>query len=638
MKNAFWITTLALFKHKRQLAVAAGGALLSAACFGAGLSMTLPTFSLLLQQKRSLQELIDTYILAADPTGPSTQPQVIQDAARWIAAHVPENPFWAFIGVMGIIAVLTVVGNIGRYIHEATTITVSQHEAFVLRSKLYRRYIHAPLLYALKAGTSDNIGRLVVDVKQLSRGHQAVLGRTVYEILKGVAAIVVAFTMDWRLTLIALIGAPAIAVLLRKFGKTIRRASKRVLKEQGRIIGLMHEALAGIRVVKVHHAEGYERRRFARMNRALFQQEISMRRAKALASPLVETIALTGVISVASIAAWHIFNNGVPPERFMTVLIALAGAGASLKPMTTLQVQVREADAAAVRILEALQTPLEPGSQWRAEGKPALPRHRDAIVFDNVVFGYESEDRPALRGVSLRVPHGITVAVVGPNGSGKTTLLSLLPRLIDPQRGKVLIDGRDLREVSLRSLRKQMAVVTQQSILFEGTIAQNIAYGHLREHRDRTIAAAKEAFADEFVSKLEHGYDAMLSEGGEGLSGGQRQRLCIARAILRDPAILILDEATSQIDADSEARITDALRRFQKGRTTFVIAHRLSTVVDADLIVVMADGQIVDQGPHGELLRRCDVYRTLCRTQLLAGDDGSSDEAIASTVSDPAMG
>ncbi|MFW6033262.1 MAG: ABC transporter ATP-binding protein, partial [Phycisphaeraceae bacterium] len=302
--------------------------------------------------------------------------------------------------------------------------------------------------------------------------------------------------------------------------------------------------------------------------------------------------------------------------------------GASFRPLANLNNDLQEAAAAASRIREVLELPVEPNVRGsHREGRPVLPRHRESVRFDHVSYHYPGSETPALEGVDLEVAHGENIAIVGPNGAGKSTLLNLLPRLNEPSAGRVLIDGKDIAKVSLRSLRRQIAVVTQQTVLFEGTIAENVAYGQRHIPRERVVTAAKAAYAHEFIDRLPAGYDTHLGEGGAGLSGGQKQRLAIARAILRDPAILILDEATSQIDAESEARINRALAEFREGRTTFVIAHRLSTVVDADRIVVMVDGQIADQGTHGELLGRCPVYQTLTQTQLQPA--GETSEGLA---------
>ena len=484
------------------------------------------------------------------------------------------------------------------------------------RARLFARLIHARLEHVLLTGNADHISRVVSDTRVLGQGFVAILSKAVAQMLNGVVALALALWLDWQLTMIALIGVPVIAVLLRKFGKKILRASERYLQQTGRMVGMLTEALGGIRVVKVHHAEGYERRRFAQINRAVFGQEMRMRQVRAMSSPIVETLGLFGMMAVACIAAWYIFRQNVEPERFMTVLIALGAAAATLKPVSNLNNQLQESTAAAGRMLQVLAIPVEPtGRDARHNAVPLAPHYQE-VVFDHVSLTYPGQDTSAVKDVTLRVAHGQTLAIVGANGSGKTTLLSLLPRLMEPTAGRVLIDGLDTATVSLRSLRKQIAVVTQQTVLFEATIAQNIAYGRLHEPMEKIIAAAKGAYAHEFIMDLPDGYDTMLGESGEGLSGGQRQRLCIARAILRDPAILVLDEATSQIDADSESKINQALSALRHNRTTFVIAHRLSTVIDADQIAVMEDGQVVDQGSHDQLLERCQAYRAIAESQL----------------------
>ncbi|NJL31170.1 MAG: ATP-binding cassette domain-containing protein [Phycisphaerales bacterium] len=290
-----------------------------------------------------------------------------------------------------------------------------------------------------------------------------------------------------------------------------------------------------------------------------------------------------------------------------------------MRPLTALSTHIRETEAAAGRVLESLAMPVEPVSLQERSKLRSLPRHQRDIVFEQVTVRYPGAAKPAVVNVTLEVKHGRTVAIVGGNGAGKSTLLNLLPRLIEPEQGRVLVDGADLAGVNLRTLRNQIAMVTQQTILFEGTIAENIAYGRRWDTMENIIAAAQWAYADEFISELPHGYQHMLGEQGSGLSGGQRQRLCIARAILRDPAILILDEATSQIDADSEAKITQALSRFRHGRTTFIIAHRLSTVVDADVIVVMDQVRSSIKAGTANLLGRCGLYQNLVQNQLVNG-------------------
>lgn len=626
LRDPFWQTSLTLLRYKKQLGLAFLGAVISAACFGTGLGMVLPTLQLLLGQKKPLHELVDQFL-----TNPKN-PQMVQDLAVWLTPRLPHDPLYGFLAVMGTIAALTAIGSCGRYLHELLTLTVVARAGLAWRADMFRRLVHARLDHVLVKGSADYISRLTYDCAVLSRGHYAILGKTVAKVFNGVAALGVAVWLDWRLSMIAMVCTPGMAALLRKFGRRIRRASRRLMQQRGGMIAMLNESLGGLRVVKVHHAEGYERRRFGRINRAVYLEEMRMRQARALSGPVVETLALLGVVAVASIAAWYIFRLNVPPERFMTVLIALGASAASLKPVSELNNQLQESAAAAARMIEVMEIPVEPIGRAAGAGKPILKPHRQEIAFEDIGFTYPGQVAPAVQGVSLRVRHGQTVAFVGTNGSGKTTLLSLLPRLLEPTTGRVLIDGVDIATVNLLSLRRQIAVVTQQSVLFQGTIAQNIAYGRLYESKEKIVAAAKAAYAHEFVTALPDGYDTVLGEGGEGLSGGQRQRLCIARAILRNPAVLILDEATSQIDAESEANINQALAQFRHGRTTLVIAHRLSTVVDADLIVVMADGRIVDRGTHAQLLANCDIYQALTHSQLKPASSAVIGKDIASRV------
>lgn len=607
----FWKSTTILFNYRRDLALALTAAALSAMCFGAGLGMIYPAMVLLLEKQLTIQEVIYQYVLKP------SQPVFVQNAIRSIAEHAPADRFMSFVTVMGAIAVMTLLAGFLRYVHELTTIGVVFKAAQAWRSRLYTRLIRSHLDGALHAGYADALARLVADTQQLAQGYQSLMGRTVAEAFRGTAALCLAFYINPLMTLLALVVVPPMYMLLRQFGRRIRKAAKRAMEERGKMIAAVNESLGGLAVVKVHDAEGYERRRYHRLNRELMAQQMKARSARALSSPVVEVFTLLGVITMASIAAYLIFRRGFSAEQFMAVLLMLAAGAGSLKPLTNIFNELNESAAAATRIFEALSMPIEPISAADRARMPRLARHTKEIHFESVTYQYPTKETPAVIDVDLRVAFGETIAIVGGNGAGKSTLMSMLPRLLSPRSGRVTIDGTEIAGVNLRSLRNQIAVVSQQSILFEGTISDNIAYGRRWTSPSQIIEAAQRAFADEFIRTLPQGYMTRLGEGGTGLSGGQRQRICIARAILRDPAILILDEATSQIDAESEHKISQALRTLREGRTTFIIAHRLSTVIDADLIVVMSDGRIIDRGKHEELLGRCALYQQLIRTQLL---------------------
>jgi len=601
---AFWKSSRVLLEYKRGIAIGLIGALLSAACFGAGLSMLLPIFHLMIQQGQGLSDLVEKYL------------DTSQGVGQWLLGVVPEDPFQGFAIVIGVVCLLSVVGAIGRYVHVLSMGAVTMHAGMRLRRHVYRHIVQAPLAAVVSQSASDRLSRILTDIHHLQRAYLLMTGRTIEWIFRAFAALTAAAVLKFSMTIFAIVVAGVALVLFRKFGKRIKRASKAAMSGKASLLQAMSEALRGIAVVKVHNAEGYERRRVARLSRKVYDNEWASHRYKSMSSPLMELLGFTAGALAALVAAWSILRNNVEPEIFMTVLAMLGAAGASLKPLSNFNNALHDATAAAERYFELLDTPVEPRSAAEAPGAVAIARHRRSICFEHVTYSYPHAAEPALRDVSLDVQHGQTIAVVGPNGSGKSTLLNMLPRLIEPQSGRVLIDDVDIAGVTLRSLRSQIAVVTQHTILFEGTIAENIAYGRRHIHMDRVLEAARAAYVDEFVRDLPEQYEAMLGEDGVGLSGGQRQRLCIARAILRDPAILILDEATSQIDTDSEAKINDALQHFQRGRTTFIIAHRLSTVVDADRIVVMNEGAIEASGSHEQLLVTSSTYRTLTQTQL----------------------
>ncbi|MFI4896446.1 MAG: ABC transporter ATP-binding protein, partial [Phycisphaerales bacterium JB059] len=423
-----------------------------------------------------------------------------------------------------------------------------------------------------------------------------------------------ALILNWPLTLAALILAPLLVTVIRKLGKRIRRAARGALESQAGLLHASTEAMQGLRVVKVHTAERYEQGRFHKINKEYLRQQLRVRTARAITSPLVEVLSILAVGALTLGAVWLILEGRLEKSEFLLTLAALAFAGGSLKPLTGLVNDIQQSGAAADRLAQLLASQPEPGHGARL---PKLPRHAESIELRDIRFTYPGADAPALDHVSIRVDRGQTVAVVGPNGSGKTTLLALVPRLFDPDSGSVLIDGRDVRDYAVRSLRRQIGVVTQETVLFRASIRDNIAYGATDVSEQRILEAARQAHADEFIQNLPDGYDTICGEQGLTLSGGQRQRIAIARAILRDPAILILDEATSMIDAESEAKITTAIAEFARGRTSLVVAHRLSTVLGADRIVVMDHGRLIDQGSHDELMQRCEIYSQIARRQLI---------------------
>lgn len=618
-RDQFWPFAKRMLRYRALVSAALVFAALSAGGLGAGLLGIKPILDNILGQKPTdLPKLAEELNAKLDGLA-SWLPKVPES---WIAA-LPTGTYPAVLWIVIGLGILTCFGAICNFLHAYFSLTVISRTIANIRRECFHQVVHLPLRSVLTAGPSDLVSRIVYDTATLAGGLNALLSKALAQITKGLAAIIAAFWLDARLTGIALVVAPLIAIVLRKLGKRIRRASKRALESQAGLYQAATEVLGGLRVVKVHANERGEEARFHRINREVVAQEFKVRTARALASPLVEMLAIIFLGTLALIAVKAILDGHVDKTRFLLVLGALGMAAAQIKPLTGFLNDMQQASAAAGRLLQLLAMPTEPGHDARL---PKLPRHESSIAFDNVSFTYPGAVAPAVAGVSLSIKRGQTVAFVGPNGCGKTTLLSLIPRLFEPDSGSITIDGHDIRAFSIRSVRRQIGVVTQDTVLFRGTIRDNIAYAADGVTDAQIHAAARAARAEEFILDKPGGYDFKLAEGGSGLSGGQRQRLAIARAILRDPALLILDEATSMIDAESESKITEAITEFVKdggvgggsaGRTCLIVAHRLSTVVAADRIVVLDAGRIVDEGTHAQLLARCDIYQSLARNQFL---------------------
>ncbi len=522
---------------------------------------------------------------------------------------------WIFVGL----GVLTVLGAAASFLHAYLSQTLVNRVVTEVRRESFRRVLKRPLRDVISAGNgaTDLVSRVVNDTGSLGGAMNSLLGKGLAEATKAVAAVAVAVILDWRLAFVAFIAGGIIAAVIRLLSRRIRKASKQALKSHSDLLRVSTEALQGLRVVKVHTAERIEEGRFHRANKQMLRELNRVRTARALASPLTEAIAILALGTLALIAIKAMIDNALDPANFLVALAGLGLAGGALKPLTGIIADLQIGAAAADRLTELQASTPEPGHGHRLA---RLARHARSIEFRGVTLQYAGQPKPAVEDISLNIAHGETVAFVGPNGCGKTSLLSLVPRLYDPDAGMLLIDGQNVRDFSVRSLRRQIGVVTQETVMFSGTIRQNISYGSTEASEAEILDAARKSRALEFIERLPLGLDTPVAEQGLSLSGGQRQRLAIARAILRNPAILILDEATSMIDAESEHLIGEAIADFTKGRTCLIVAHRLSTVVQADRIVVMDQGKIVDIGRHSELLTRCSVYQRLVRTQLVGSE------------------
>ncbi len=604
----FWQFARRMLRQRARVALALSCAAISAAGLGVSLLGILQIVRIILEQNQNLRDIARRFN--------DKLPAWLDFASlpENIILALPEGQHTAVIWLVAALAVLTVFGEAVGFTHQFLSIRVVHSTIRDIRAEAFSRVVRLPLSELVARGVADAISRMVNDTTVLAVGLTALLSKAIAQIGKGIAGLVAAFFFDWRMAGIAILTAPALYLVIRVISRKIRRASRKALESQADLYEASTEALQALRVVKVHTTEAHESARFDRINAESIRQMVKAKTYRALSSPLNEALALLALGAIVILASGFILDGKLDTPDFIMTLGSLGIAAASLKPLTGMIHQINEAGAAATRISEITRAQPEAGHDARL---PALDRHTRSITMDNITFTYPGADEPALREVSLTIEHGETVAIVGPNGSGKTTLLSMVPRLFDVDEGAVLIDDRDIREVSVESLRAQIGVVTQETVIFRSSIRDNIAYGTARATLEQIKDAARKARASDFIEQRPGGYDAIVGERGATLSGGQCQRIAIARAVLRDPAILILDEATSMIDADSEAKIAQAIQEFTRGRTCLIVAHRLSTVLGADRIVVMDSGRIVDQGSHDELLERSDTYRMIAQHQLV---------------------
>jgi len=571
-------------------------------------------------------------VFSADATARSlmldklSDPRVIAWVGDWtgLVAWVPSGRFAGFAFLLGIVAVFAVAGGVGRFAHHYCTQLALTRLIALVREDMFDRLVRLDMETVIAEGSADRLSRVMRDTGGVRAGLAEISTRAIRQVLQGVALLGWAILLDWRLVAIFVLPLPLVLYMVRQIGRRVRASSHQTLTLWSPTIAAFQRVLKGLRVVKVHHAEDSEATHFKRTNRRLLDEQLRLAFYKSLSSPAMELMAILILLLLMLGAAWYVFEAGGQQPAQMVLVIGLLGmAAATLRPLTEFNNALQSSDAAAERVLEVLHLPIE---DFDVDAKqPGLPRHAESVVFDSVGFTYPGREDPALLDIELKVPHGALCAIVGPNGAGKTTLLGLLPRLYPPSCGRVLIDGHDIASHSLRSLRRQMAVITQETVLFDGTVAENIAYGLSDVLFERVVDAASRAHAHEFIEKLPQGYDTEVGEDGVRLSGGQRQRIAIARAILRDPAILIFDEATSEIDSESESRIIEALDEVTRDCTTFVIAHRLSTVAHADMIIVLRDGQVDAVGTHEHLMETCELYQNLSRMQLSAGEGSGAN-------------
>jgi len=485
-----------------------------------------------------------------------------------------------------------------------------------VRQQLFVHIVRLPIRFHDANSSGRLVARVISDVNEMANAIPSVLKDVFQQGLTFVVLLGLVFYLNWEMAMTVFVVLPVSAWVLVWAGKRIRKFSQRGQDSIGSMAAVLKEAFTGIKIVKAYSQEDKEAVRFFRTNKALRSARIKSSRVTAMSSPFLEIIGVSGIAFILWYGGGLVIQggeNGMQPGEFGSFLAALFMSYGPIRKMANVNASLQRAMVSSKRVFEVLDLDSEVSKD---EGKRSLPPIKRQLEFSNVSFTYEGAEELSLDGINLTIRVGEVVALVGASGSGKTTLVSLVPRFYRPTQGTVMIDGQDIRLTDRSSLRRQIGIVSQETVLFDDLIRHNIAYGRPDATDDQIIEAARAAYAWEFIERLPQGLDTFIGENGLKLSGGQRQRLAIARAILRDPPILILDEATSSLDSESENLVQQALANLMKARTTLVIAHRLSTVQHADRIVVMNRGRIEEIGTHAELLQRSGAYMRLYQTQF----------------------
>ncbi len=537
-------------------------------------------------------------------------------AQTWLVKDVLDKIFIEknilYLKILPLILLLTFfLKGIVYYIYSILLEQVGQSVIRDFRLNIFNHIHKQSLSFFNKMPTGTLMSRIISDVTLLQQAVSNALIGSVRDFFQVLILLGVVFYMNWRLAMITFIVLPIASFPIIKFGRLFRKLSTSTQEEVAHVSNILHETITGNRIVKAFTKEEYEGKRFLSQVTRLFVLTMKDAKYRCLQHPMMEFIGGCAIAVIIWFGGKEVIGGQMTPGTFFAFLTALIAAYEPIKGVTKINSTIQQGLAAATRVFAILD--VEPEIQDKKDAI-ALPLFSSKIELQNLHFRY-GNDTPVLSNINLTVPVGEALAIVGPSGGGKTTLTNLIPRFLDIKEGRILVDGIDIKDVTVASLRNQIAMVTQQTILFNDTVRNNIAYGDQQAPEEQIYDAAKAAHAYDFINALPNGFDTIIGESGARLSGGQRQRISIARAILKNAPILILDEATSALDTESEREVQKALENLMKDRTTLVIAHRLSTIKNADRIIVVKEGVIVEQGTHDSLIAQKGEYEMLYNMQ-----------------------
>ena len=500
------------------------------------------------------------------------------------------------------------IKSIATFIQIVLLNGVAQNVIADTQIKLFKKIINADLAWLHKVHSAKIISNFLYDVTLLQDSVSSSLANGVKDVLTLICLLGVMYYQDWQLATISIIAFPLVGILTRRLGKRIKKASTESQEETGTLASILSENLDGTRIVKAYQQENEE---IEKLSKSVFRRMTKILKganARGAASPFAEFLAGFGIAGALYYAGLRGLQGELALNEFVSFLGAMMLAFQPLRRIAQINATLQEGFAAAIRVFGLLD---QKSLINEAQNAPNLSIDKSDITFENVTLSYEGQINSALKGINLRIPHGKTTALVGPSGSGKSSILNLIPRFYDPDKGNVKIDNQDIKELTISSVRSSLALVSQEPVLFDMSIYDNILYGKPEASREEVIDAAKAAAAHEFISELPKQYETMVGEKGYSLSGGQKQRISIARAFLKNAPILLLDEATSSLDTESEHLVQNAISVLMKDRTTLVIAHRLSTIINSDQIIVLDSGSVAEIGTHEELLKKNGVYKKL---------------------------